>query len=39
MEESTGKVEKFVEKPKLFVGNKINGGIYLLNPSVLERLS
>lgn len=35
-EEKTGKVEKFVEKPKLFVGNKINAGIYLLNPSVLE---
>lgn len=38
MEQSTGKVEKFVEKPKLFVGNKINAGIYLLNPSVLDRI-
>ncbi|KAJ4842229.1 cytochrome c1 [Turnera subulata] len=38
MEETTGKVEKFVEKPKLFVGNKINAGIYLLNPSVLDRI-
>ncbi|XP_030516528.1 mannose-1-phosphate guanylyltransferase 1-like [Rhodamnia argentea] len=38
MEESTGRVEKFVEKPKLFVGNKINAGIYLLNPSVLDRI-
>ncbi|KAE8679471.1 putative mannose-1-phosphate guanylyltransferase 2 [Hibiscus syriacus] len=38
MEESTGQVDKFVEKPKLFVGNKINGGIYLLNPSVLDRI-
>ncbi|KAF8396848.1 hypothetical protein HHK36_018483 [Tetracentron sinense] len=37
-EESTGKVEKFVEKPKIFVGNKINAGIYLLNPSVLDRI-
>lgn len=37
-EESSGRVEKFVEKPKLFVGNKINAGIYLLNPSVLERI-
>ncbi|KAL0770148.1 hypothetical protein Bca101_035298 [Brassica carinata] len=36
MEETTGKVEKFVEKPKLYVGNKINAGIYLLNPSVDE---
>ncbi|XP_057979913.1 mannose-1-phosphate guanylyltransferase 1 isoform X1 [Malania oleifera] len=38
MDDSTGKVEKFVEKPKLFVGNKINAGIYLLNPSVLDRI-
>nr|ACK87007.1 GDP-mannose pyrophosphorylase [Carica papaya] len=38
IEEATGKVEKFVEKPKIFVGNKINAGIYLLNPSVLDRI-
>ncbi|KAM7262724.1 hypothetical protein ACFE04_000407 [Oxalis oulophora] len=38
MKESTGEVDKFVEKPKLFVGNKINAGIYLLNPSVLDRI-
>ncbi|KAI3437185.1 uncharacterized protein J3R85_005613 [Psidium guajava] len=38
VEESTGRVEKFVEKPKLFAGNKINAGIYLLNPSVLDRI-
>lgn len=37
-EEGTGKVERFVEKPKIFVGNKINAGIYLLNPSVLDRI-
>ncbi|PPD82133.1 hypothetical protein GOBAR_DD20950 [Gossypium barbadense] len=38
MEETTGKVKKFVEKPQIFVGNKINAGIYLLNPSVLNRI-
>ncbi|XP_072997876.1 probable mannose-1-phosphate guanylyltransferase 1 isoform X2 [Typha latifolia] len=38
MDEETGKVERFVEKPKIFVGNKINAGIYLLNPSVLDRI-
>ena len=38
MEEKTGVVENFVEKPKNFVGNKINAGIYLLNPSVLDRI-
>ncbi|KAK8956340.1 putative mannose-1-phosphate guanylyltransferase 2 [Platanthera guangdongensis] len=38
MEEETRRVERFVEKPKIFVGNKINAGIYLLNPSVLDRI-
>ncbi|KAF9597708.1 hypothetical protein IFM89_021195 [Coptis chinensis] len=38
LDEDTGKVEKFVEKPKIFVGNKINAGIYLLNPSVLDKI-
>ena len=38
MEESTGCVERFVEKPKVFVGNKINAGIYLVNPSILSRI-
>ncbi|CAL5389719.1 unnamed protein product [Camellia sinensis] len=38
IEETTGKVEKFMEKPKIFVGNKINAGIYLLSPSVLNRI-
>lgn len=33
-----GKVDRFVEKPKTFVGNKINGGIYVLSPSVLDRI-
>ncbi|KAM0941377.1 putative nucleotidyltransferase [Dioscorea sansibarensis] len=38
MDEETGKVERFVEKPRTFVGNKINAGIYLLNPSALDRI-
>ena len=33
--EAPGKVERFVEKPKIFVGNKINVGIYLLSISGL----
>ncbi|EFH43599.1 hypothetical protein ARALYDRAFT_913419 [Arabidopsis lyrata subsp. lyrata] len=37
-EEGTARVESFVEKPEHFVGNKINAGIYLLNPSVLDRI-
>jgi mannose-1-phosphate guanylyltransferase len=27
-----------VEKPQTFVGNHINAGIYLLNPTVLRRI-
>lgn len=38
MEEASGQVERFVEKPKLFVGNKINAGVYLLKPYVLDRI-
>jgi mannose-1-phosphate guanyltransferase beta len=34
----SGKIEAFVEKPQEFVSNKINAGIYLFNPSVLERI-
>ncbi|KAL9336871.1 hypothetical protein Peur_071359 [Populus x canadensis] len=37
MKISTEKVEKIVEKPKIFVGNKINTGISLLNPSIHSR--
>ncbi|CAH2077447.1 unnamed protein product [Thlaspi arvense] len=36
--EAASRVESFVEKPKHFVGDKINAGIYLLNPSVLDRI-
>jgi mannose-1-phosphate guanylyltransferase len=34
----TSKIERFVEKPIEFVGNRINAGIYILNPSVLKRI-
>jgi len=27
-----------VEKPSVFVGNKINAGLYLLNVSVIDRI-
>lgn len=32
------KIDRFVEKPIEFVGNRINAGIYILNPSVLKRI-
>ena len=37
-DEASGKVDRFVEKPKTFVGNKINAGMYVLSPSVLNRV-
>jgi mannose-1-phosphate guanylyltransferase len=36
--DETGLVERFVEKPKAFVGDKINAGIYVLSTSVLNRI-
>lgn len=35
---SASKIERFVEKPVEFVGNRINAGIYILNTSVLNRI-
>jgi mannose-1-phosphate guanylyltransferase len=32
------RIDRFVEKPVEYVGNRINAGIYILNPSVLERI-
>uniref|UniRef100_H3C8D5 mannose-1-phosphate guanylyltransferase n=1 Tax=Tetraodon nigroviridis TaxID=99883 RepID=H3C8D5_TETNG len=29
-----GKIERFVEKPQVFVSNKINAGMYIFNPSI-----
>lgn len=38
MDETNGCVQRFVEKPQQFVGNKINAGIYLLSPRTLDRI-
>lgn len=32
------RIDRFVEKPVEFVGNRINAGIYILNPAVLQRI-
>ncbi|KAJ3404653.1 mannose-1-phosphate guanyltransferase, partial [Chytridiales sp. JEL 0842] len=34
----TSQIAKFVEKPKEFVGDQINAGIYIFNPSILKRI-
>jgi len=31
-------IDRFVEKPVEFVGNRINAGIYIFNPAVLKRI-
>jgi len=36
--QNSSTIERFVEKPKEFVGNRINAGIYLLNPKALDRI-
>eukprot|EP00906_Rhabdomonas_costata_P033164 RCo046705 len=36
--EPDGSVQRFVEKPQVFVSNRINAGLYILNPAVLDRI-
>lgn len=31
-------IEKFVEKPQVFISNKINAGLYLFNISIIDRI-
>jgi len=33
-----GRIQRFVEKPQIFVGNRINAGIYIFNPTILDRI-
>jgi mannose-1-phosphate guanylyltransferase len=37
-DENSGRISRFVEKPQQYVGNKINAGIYIFNPSILKRI-
>jgi len=37
-DETTGQIQKFVEKPQKFVSNKINAGMYIFNPSMIDRI-
>ncbi|KAL3853469.1 hypothetical protein ACJMK2_017005 [Sinanodonta woodiana] len=34
----TGKINRFVEKPQEYVSNKINAGLYIFSPSMLNRI-
>uniref|UniRef100_A0A3B3DWM0 mannose-1-phosphate guanylyltransferase n=1 Tax=Oryzias melastigma TaxID=30732 RepID=A0A3B3DWM0_ORYME len=37
-EAESGKIHRFVEKPQVFVSNKINAGMYIFNPNMLSRI-
>lgn len=34
----TGRIDKFVEKPQVYVSNKINAGLYIFSPKILDRI-
>ena len=36
--EESGKIKSFVEKPTVFISNKINAGLYLFNTSIIDRI-
>jgi len=36
--DSNNKIERFVEKPAVFISNKINAGLYLFNTSVIDKI-
>eukprot|EP00388_Colpodella_angusta_P003812 GDKJ01013161.1.p1 GENE.GDKJ01013161.1~~GDKJ01013161.1.p1 ORF type:complete len:383 (-),score=72.51 GDKJ01013161.1:94-1113(-) len=36
--DDNGRILRFVEKPKQFVGNQINAGLYILNKSVIDTI-
>lgn len=38
-DEENGMIAEFVEKPPEYVGNKINAGLYIFSPSILDRIS
>ncbi|CAB3406458.1 unnamed protein product [Caenorhabditis bovis] len=37
-DEKNGKIAEFVEKPQEYVGNKINAGLYIFSPAILDRI-
>jgi mannose-1-phosphate guanylyltransferase len=36
--DDAGKIARFVEKPQVFISNKINAGLYLFNTSIIDRI-
>ena len=38
MADENGLIERFVEKPSVFISNKINAGLYLFNMKILDKI-
>lgn len=36
--QESGQIDRFVEKPQVFVSNKINAGLYLFNFDIIDRI-
>lgn len=36
--EENGKINKFIEKPLEWVGDRINAGLYCFNTSIIDRI-
>lgn len=36
--DASNKIERFVEKPSVYISNKINAGLYLFNTSIIDRI-
>ena len=36
--EESSTIDRFVEKPTVFVSNKINAGLYVFSPGILKRI-
>ena len=36
--DDNNKIERFVEKPQVYISNKINAGLYLFNTSIIDRI-
>jgi len=38
LSDEDGRVQKFIEKPKDFIGNMVNAGLYIFNLSAIDRI-
>jgi mannose-1-phosphate guanylyltransferase len=36
--DENSKVKRFIEKPKEFISNKINAGLYIFNTKIIDRI-